>query len=235
MSRTTQPRARSAAARGRSSGWFVGVSFCLLALGGLLACQSSVGPDETGRFTVLLTDAPFPFDLVKEANVTIGRVDVVTDAEVATILEEERTFNLLDLRDGVTAVLAEEELPAGSIAQIRLIVTDAEVVLDDASMTTFDLFIPSGAQSGLKIVLGAFVDAGAETIVTLDFDVEDSFIVQGNPNTPAGIRGFLFKPVVRVADVTTTTTSAAVGDEEEEQEEDENGDEENGNGGGNGS
>lgn len=224
MASTMQRIARMGVAARRSGPWTAGLAFGLLALGGLLACGSSIGPDGgdgTGRFTVLLTDAPFPFDLVKEANVTIGRVDVVTDAEVVTILEEERTFNLLDLRDGVTAVLAEEELPEGSIAQIRLIVTDAEVVLDDASMTTFDLFIPSGAQTGLKIVLGAFVDAGAETIVTLDFDVEDSFIVQGNPDTPAGIRGFLFKPVVRVADV--TTTSAA------------NGDEENGNGGGNGS
>ncbi len=33
--------------------------------------------------------------------------------------------------------------------------------------------------------------------MTLDFDLEKSFVVQGNPNTAAGIKGFHFKPVVK--------------------------------------
>lgn len=174
----------------------VGVS---LAVGLLSSCGSgSTGIEDGGRMTVLLTDAPFPFDLVAEANVVIERVEVVGEFGVETIAEGEQTFNLLDLQDGVTAQLATAILPEGPIAQIRLIVSAASVVLIDE--TTYDLFVPSGAQTGIKIVTpGVHVSAGAETTTTLDMDVSESFIVQGDADTAAGIQGFIFTPVVRVA------------------------------------
>lgn len=148
--------------------------------------------------TVLLTDAPFPFDLVAEANVVIERVEVVGESGVETIAEGEQTFNLLDLQNGVTAELATAILPEGPIQQIRLIVSAASVVLIDE--TTFDLLVPSGVRTGIKILTpGVEVSAGAETTTTLDMDVSESFIVQGDADTPAGIQGFIFTPVVRVA------------------------------------
>jgi len=165
---------------------------------GVQGCGSdSTGLGDTGRMTVLLTDAPFPFDLVAEANVVIERVDVVGEFGVETIADGEQTFNLLDLQNGVTAVLGSASLLEGPISQIRLIVSSANVVLIDE--TTFDLFVPSGAQTGIKILTpGVDIAAGAETTTTLDMDVSESFIVQGNVDTPAGIHGFIFTPVVRV-------------------------------------
>lgn len=205
-------------------GWRSLPIVALALAGGLLvalACQSTTGPAEgKGQLTVLLTDAPFPFELVSEANVTISRVDVVTRAGIETIMEEEATFNLLDLQDGVTAILAQDDVTAGNIAQIRLIVTVASVVLVDG--TTFDLTVPSGAQTGIKVLLPPGflqVEEGGQASVTLDFDVSDSFIVQGNPDTPAGIRGFIFKPVVKPMGVSNGTDD----DEEEEEENGENG------------
>lgn len=225
--------ARNGRAAGARAGWMTaGLAACLLALGGLMACESSVGPaDGPGQFTVLLTDAPFPFELVAEANVTIGRVDVVGEEGAQTLAEGEQTFNLLELQNGVTAALGSVEMPEGPVHQIRLIVTDASVVLvdedetDDVPGQTFDLFIPSGAQNGLKIQLDADVNGGMETIATLDFDLEDSFIVQGNPDTPAGILGFIFKPVVHVAGVSQAAT-ADDGDDDEDDDEEEQEEEE---------
>lgn len=175
----------------------------LLGAAALVACGSSLTDpardlgEGQGGLTVLLTDAPFPFELVSQANVTINRVDIVSDNEgILTIAEGEQTFNLLDLQNGVTAVLAQADLPAGTFPQIRLIVSSASVVLNDGA--TFDLFVPSGAQTGIKVLLPDFsVDAGGNVTLTLDFDVSESFVVMGNPDTPAGIRGFIFKPVVR--------------------------------------
>ena len=40
--------------------------------------------------------------------------------------------------------------------------------------------------------------SGGETVLVVDFDVNQSFVIQGNPNTPAGINGVLFKPTLRV-------------------------------------
>tara|TARA_R110002050_G_scaffold114855_1_gene230657 strand:+ start:247 stop:1143 length:897 start_codon:yes stop_codon:yes gene_type:complete len=169
----------------------------------------SKNPDGKGTVSFLVTDAPFPTDLVAEANVTIDKIEIRKadesegeDSEGSTFVivsEETMEFNLLDLRNGVTAELTNVELDAGSYDQIRLHVVDASVVLSDEASTTFDLKIPSGSSSGLKIKIkdGLIVQDGGFSTVLLDFDVSQSFVVQGNPLTKAGIKGFIFKPVIR--------------------------------------
>lgn len=214
--------------RDRGSGGRIRVVVFALAafvLGTLLvsACDSTAtGPDgETGTLTVLLTDAPFPFDLVESANVTITSVDVVTGSGIETAVGvEEQSFDLLELQDGVTALLGSTEVEAGEVHQVRLIVSDAWVVMNDGR--EFDLMVPSGARTGIKILTPDLdVEAGLESVLTLDFDVEDSFVTLGNPDTPAGINGFLFQPVIR-----------PVGLEGHEQDEEENDTGENGGNGG---
>lgn len=71
-----------------------------------------------------------------------------------------------------------------------------------------DLTVPSGAQSGIKLNLrsvdadgtesGGVEIAGGETVLVVDFDVNRSFRIQGNPNTPAGINSVSFQPTLRV-------------------------------------
>lgn len=149
----------------------------------------------TGTMKVLLTDAPFPFDLVDEANVSISKVELISESEGRFVLSDETTsYNLLDLRDGVTTDLTEEtELPSGQYHQIRLSVDDASIQLNDGR--SFDVKVPSGT---IRILLNDFVvESDGSVSLTLDFDAGESFVVQGNPDTPAGIKGFLFKPVVK--------------------------------------
>jgi hypothetical protein len=50
------------------------------------------------------------------------------------------------------------------------------------------------------------VAGGLTTDVLLDFNVEKSFILKGNTKSPAGIKGFNFKPVIRAVNITTTGT-----------------------------
>ena len=46
---------------------------------------------------------------------------------------------------------------------------------------------------------GPLVIAPGETLVLLvDFDVDESFVIQGDPETPAGIYGALFTPTISV-------------------------------------
>lgn len=174
-----------------------------------------------GKLIIKLIDGPFPTDLVAEANVTISsilvrNVDENAGSPFLTLTEEEMSFNLLDLTNGVTATLVDKQIPAGTYDQIRMIVSEANIVLKD--QTIYDLKIPSGEQTGIKIMLDPLVviaeDLGAEII--LDFDVSRSFVVQGNPDTPAGIKGFIFKPVVRSANKDVTgSLSGKVTDTEE--------------------
>ena len=167
-----------------------------------LTAPEPAASSQPGTVQVLLTDAPFPFDLVDSANVEIERVELLSEEEgVQVISEEEQAFNLLTLRDGVTTPLGEVELPAGRYDQIRLIVDDsASVVLKNG--TRYNLKVPSGTETGIKVLTGGLEISGEEqATVTLDFNVEESFVVQGNPDTPAGIKGFLFKPVVKLKDI----------------------------------
>lgn len=182
---------------------------------GLSACDMIGSSDSTGdaRVRVLLVDEPFPFDLVAEANVTISNVQLIRDDEHYIVMDEEREFNLLELQDGVSALLGEVDVSAGTYSQARLIVEDASIVLNDE--TTFDLIVPSGSETGIKVLLNDIeFEEGQEITLTLDFDVSQSFIVQGNPLTAAGIDGFIFTPVIIPTSVEFTDFDEA--DEEEE-------------------
>lgn len=137
------------------------------------------------------------------------------DGGPVVIVEEGGTFDLLELQDGITELLGSAEVEVGTYAQLRFIVDSARVELKEGltfrdGSTSQSLMVPSGAQTGIKLNLdradgdgsdgGTEVEEGEETSLIVDFDVSQSFVVQGNPNTPAGIRGFLFTPVLRVVE-----------------------------------
>ncbi|MDX2415029.1 MAG: carboxypeptidase-like regulatory domain-containing protein, partial [Bacteroidales bacterium] len=44
---------------------------------------------------------------------------------------------------------------------------------------------------------------GLTTELLLDFNLDKSFVLKGNINTPAGIKGFNFKPVIRAVNNST--------------------------------
>lgn len=169
----------------------------------------------TSNFTLLLTDAPFPYDLVSEANVWVDSVDIVSDEdEVQTLatFDPAEKYNLLELQNGVTTTLFDGELESGTYSHIRLYVSSASIVLTDEQV--FDLMVPS---ERIQVLLnGVTLEEGVDAELTLDFDVSESFIVQGDPTTIAGINGFIFKPVVKPINFTDGIDD---GDSEDEGEE----------------
>ncbi len=168
-----------------------------------IGCSDSTGPaDGKGTVRVVMTDAPFPINLVAEANVSIERVEIRSksadsDSGFTIVTDIDTILNLVDLRNGITAQLGELDLGPGIYDEIRLITGDAEIILTDD--TRFDLKVPSGSQTGIKIKIknDLTVEEGKVVEVLLDFDLSKSFVVKGNPATPSGINGFNFKPVLR--------------------------------------
>ena len=183
----------------------------LLATAAMISCEEVGFADKdqsTGTLKIHLTDAPFPTDMVAEANVTINKIEVrQVDEEnenpFITLSEEEMSFNLLELTNGMSANLVDIELDTGVYDHVRLYVSEASVMLKDS--TVYGLFVPSGAQTGIKIFIDPAIEVagGLTSEIMLDFDVSKSFVVQGNLNTPAGIRGFIFKPVIKASNLTT--------------------------------
>jgi hypothetical protein len=139
--------------------------------------------------------------------------------------------NLLELQNEATSQLADTEIPAGTYSQLRLIVDSARVELAEGyefrdGGTSRTLFVPSGAHTGIKLnlkgsngdgegTMGGVEITPGQTVLVLDFDVNQSFRIQGNPETPAGIRSVHFQPTLRVVvhnvsgSVSGTVTAAA--------------------------
>lgn len=224
-------------------------TFSLIIFSLILAIPGCIQPQEgdedmnnrgKGKVFIKITDAPFPAEMVAEANITVDRITLIKriaedidegaegeDAEAeaedsltSIELEEPVTFNLLELSNGTTALLAEMEASTGVYPEIRLHVTGAGIVLKDGN--TFGLKVPGGDASGLKIKMNPSLELeeGEVVEVLLDFDVSRSFVMRGNvKHGVEKINGFIFKPVVRaVAHVLETTgeVSGMVTDEKEE-------------------
>ena len=194
----------------------------IAAMGALLACTDggeSLAPGQ-GRIALRLTDAPFPIDSVESIDVFVVRVEAklaaTTEAEAAAAVEGDdaesdgwvvlatpnASFDLMDLRNGVSVAIGDAAVDAGAYRSIRLIldteqssVTLKNALVLDANSTPSILF-PSAGQSGIKVLFDTPIQVaeGATTDVLLDFDAEASFVVRGNTIMQNGL---LFKPVIR--------------------------------------
>lgn len=112
-----------------------------------------------------------------------------------------KTYNLLELVNGVMAELGTTELEAGHYTQVRLMLgQDPEegshpfanyVVGPDG--TAVELTVPSGYQTGIKLVHGFEVTAGSTAELVLDFDAARSVVVTGSGK-------YLLKPTIQVAE-----------------------------------
>lgn len=176
----------------------------------LPGCKKSPDSDGPGRLIISLTDAPFPFNMIESASVTITKVEIrkscdcIPDTNPFIVLwEGSEIFNLLNLRNGLKEELLNIEIPQGEYDLIRLYVEEAGLKVKDGD--DYNLKIPSGKQTGIKIFInpGLEVEGGLSSELLLDFDLARSFVMRGNYNTPAGIKGFIFKPVIRAVNNTT--------------------------------
>lgn len=174
------------------------------------ACSESSDKSGTGQLVIKVTDAPFPIDMIESATVTITKVeirkvcDTICDGNpYIIVLEDSLTFDLLTLRNGITDQLSDIEIPAGKYDQIRLYVDRASLKIKDGG--TFNVKVPSGQQTGIKVFIrpALAVEGGLTTELLLDFDLSRSFVVRGNFNSPHGINGFIFKPVIRAVNNST--------------------------------
>jgi len=170
------------------------VSMAVLFLLGIVSCNNDK-EDGTAQMSVTLTDAPGNYDAVyiDVQDVVIkynGSNDEVPIGEINA-----GVYNLLDLTGGVSVLLVEDEIPAGMISQIRLILGSNNSIVVDGE--TFPLDTPSAQQSGLKIQVNETVEAGIFYEFILDFVVDESIVEQGNG-------GFILKPVIRATTVAET-------------------------------
>ncbi|MCH2449564.1 MAG: DUF4382 domain-containing protein [Gracilimonas sp.] len=165
----------------------------------LIGCGTQ-SDSRTGSFQVLLHDAPANYD---EVNVFIESVQVNngTDEEGwITVGAPGQVFDLLELTNGVLQPLGEIELEPGIYEQVRLILSSDghSVVIDGQSN---DMFIPSGAQTGIKLNVNAEIEPDITYTLLLDFDASRSVVVTGNESSG---QGYILKPVIKATNQAIT-------------------------------
>src|SRR4051812_12559846 len=179
----------------------------LLSTWALLGCQEAAPPPPPDtRVHLLLTDAPLGDAEVMRVLVTFTRVDVYSEVtgaweQVIDYGPSGRTFDLLTLRDGNTEELGAFQLPPGTYDQVRLeLNANNQIEVDEgAGPELLPLTVPSGEQTGIKLVHDFTVDGEGATEIVVDFDAEKSVKKVGH--------GWQVQPVVHV--VSTTTSEAA--------------------------
>ncbi|MGK7369775.1 MAG: DUF4382 domain-containing protein, partial [Candidatus Halalkalibacterium sp. M3_1C_030] len=164
----------------------------------IAGCSTS---PESGMGTLQVRMVDAPIDNAKEVNVVVNSVQVnnsETDTGWVTINEPEQSYNLLDLTNGAYAVLGEAELEAGTYEQIRLILDTEGNTIVFENGDTESLFIPSGAQTGVKLNVNAEIEPGFTYTLILDFNASKSVVKAGNSGK------YLLKPVIRATNMATT-------------------------------
>jgi len=159
----------------------------LLLAAALSGCSSAPNRTSLGHVEIRLTDAPGDFEQV---NIVVTSVSIHRDGSGwETIKDDTTTYDLLTLRNGVFTGLAAGDVPAGHYTQIRLGIGEGSHVVQDGAIHPLE--IPSGMQSGYKLVGEFDVPAGGAIELTLDFDAARSILRTGNGR-------YKLKPTVRV-------------------------------------
>ncbi|MHC4958180.1 MAG: DUF4382 domain-containing protein [Planctomycetota bacterium] len=216
----------------------LGLLISLTACGGSTAPSGSDVPAGHGLLAVHLTDAPGewsevvvtidgisvhvaghePVDLELNMDVGLGGAVIDRDTDLGRL-----TVNLIELANGVTMQLALGAVPAGEIEQIRLHLVEDVIdgtpspwVLEDVPDAVREpLKVPSGFQSGLKIVpRNVSITGGELNSITLDFDAAKSVVSLGGKGRGNRAYDYLLKPVIFVLEsesLTRAPTTIATG------------------------
>lgn len=168
------------------------------------ACEKSEKP--SGRLVVYITDDPFPIEMIEKASIRVFKFEAhpmnyEEDEGMVILSEDTVAYNLVKLRNGVVESLIDSELPAGKYDYFRLYVDEASLKIFDGE--SFNVKVPSGSTSGIKVIVdpSVVVTEGLTSEFVLDIDLSKSFVLNGSYDTPAGIKGFNFKPVIRAFNV----------------------------------
>ena len=156
------------------------------------SCSDSTSPEETqGQILIKMVDSPADYDQV---NIAVSRVEVHkansdSSSGWLVINNTPAVYDLLTLRNGASTVLGNKMLDAGHYSQIRLIIgTGSNIVVDG---NAYNLTIPSGMQSGVKLNHAFDIEAGNIYELMLDFDADHSIVKTGSNE-------YKLKPVIRL-------------------------------------
>lgn len=142
------------------------------------------------HISVKMTDSPGDYTAVM---IDLQGVEVTGTAGNTVILSTKAgMYNLLDFANGADTLIATGDMVAGTMSQMRLILGPNSTVT--VGSVIYPLSTPSAMQSGLKLQMHQMMEPGVTYGVLLDFDANQSIVVQGNGS-------YQLKPVIRTIEM----------------------------------
>lgn len=169
----------------------------LLFLGMLLTACGGGDGSGTGKMSVQVTDAPVDSAEKVVVRFTGLSYKPLNGAAQQVVFDVPKDIDLLALAGGNAAPLVSNlVVPAGAYEWMRLnVAAEFDSVYDSyiqIAGNQYELWVPSGSESGLKLNGGFVVPQGGLASYTLDFDLRRSVVA------PNGQPGYLLKPVLRM-------------------------------------
>lgn len=182
-------------------------------LSGITSCRN--GRDDAGRLMIRMCDSPSPFNYDAIFLDVVG-VEVKIEQECCEdqwieVRSGAGVYNLLTLVNGVDVLLCNEEFPAGHVEQVRLMLGDGNTIIVDG--VSHPLIIPSGSQTGLKIIVHEELVADQNMTLILDFDAAHSIVRTGSGtyHLKPVLHGFFIEETGQVhGTVSPATTGIAI-------------------------
>jgi hypothetical protein len=168
---------------------------------GLGACGGGSGGG-TGQMSLAVGDAPV--DGAQSVVVKFTGIELTANSgnPVDIMFSQPKTIDLLNQSGMASAVLFNQPIAAGSYGQIRLMVvadgdpSNSYIMLSDGTM--HGLQVPSGSETGLKLVTGFTVPSSGVVDYTIDFDLRQAITCP-----PGQAPACILKPVEHLVDNTT--------------------------------
>src|SRR5581483_5497675 len=180
----------------------VGLPSTALMLAALTACGGGGGSSaNSGALSLSLTDAPV--DGASAVVVAFTGIDLQgSDGTLTTItFPSTQSIDLLKLQGGATSALTQgAAVPAGTYSWMRLKVLADKNMQNESYITLtngaqYPLYIPSGAETGLKLVRPFTVAQGSTTRLVIDFDLRKSITAP-----PGQDPNYIMRPTLRLLD-----------------------------------
>lgn len=156
----------------------------------MMACEKDNGGSASLSFAMI--DAPGEYD---EVWVDVQNVQVLMpngngDTSWTSINGfSPQPYDLIQLTNGNQAFLGELSFPEGELGQVRLVLGDDNFLIEDGKRE--ELKVPSGSQSGYKVLVNERVEADFTYTVIIDFDAARSVVATGKESK------YILKPVLR--------------------------------------
>jgi hypothetical protein len=188
----------------------------LLSVAIFVGCNITNG---TGTVNLNLADAPIADSKdIEGVYITIESIEYNINDKwvVADDFVGPQKFNLLELTGGTVAPIADTQISAGTVTQIRFMLSAPEkgeqvkgtpgcyIAIDPDGTADGEegddvieaLFVPSGGETGYKANGPFEVPANGTVEITADFDVRKSVIYTGNREIGGGF--YLLKPTIKL-------------------------------------